>query len=319
MRVLVTGGAGFIGSHLCDRLVRAGHSVVAYDDLSRGRADFLAGVSGRDSFRFVVADLLDSSVLDDTLRDGRFDAVVHLAANSDIAAGSADRRVDLDRTFLTTWAVAEGAARFGIRQLVFASTSAVYGEVEGPTGEDFAPMRPISYYGAAKLAGEAWLSAVAHRSDVSTWVFRFPNVVGERGTHGVLVDFIARLRVSPSELVVLGDGQQQKPYLYVHDLLDGIQFAWSRAKPDPLVVFNLGPDGPSTKVFRIAEIVVEEMGLNAAIRYGSEDRGWPGDVPRFQYELSRIHALGWSARLSSDDAVRRAVRALLGKSVPPWK
>jgi UDP-glucose 4-epimerase len=317
MRVLITGGAGFVGSHLCARLLRRGDEVVALDDLSRGRADFLEPFAGRPDFRFVRADCNDPKAMDDAL-DRPTDAIVHLAANSDIAASNADRRVDLDATFRTTFAVAEAAGRHRVGQVVFASTSAVYGEVDAPTREDHGPLVPISFYGAAKLASEAWLCASAHRLGFRAWVVRFPNVVGEHATHGVLFDFLARLRADPSALDVLGDGRQRKLYLYVHDLLDGLDHVWRHAPADPVAVVNLGPDGPGTTVRTIAETVVRELGLDVPIRYGASDRGWPGDVPRFDLDLSRARALGWRARLSSDEAVTRAVRALLGHPNPPW-
>lgn len=311
MRILVTGGAGFIGSHLCDRLVEAGHRIVAVDDLSLGRRVNIAHLDHHAHFVFRKMSILDPA-FESLMQAEGFDAVFHLAANSDIQAGSKSRRVDLDRTFLTTWSVCENMARSSVRQLVFASTSAIYGEVEEPMSEDYGPLNPISFYGAAKLASEAYCSAYAHRHDIRTWVFRFPNVVGPRATHGVILDFIRKLKDNASLLEVLGDGTQQKPYLYVHDLLDAILLAWERYTPEPYDVFNVGPES-ATRVRTIAESVVEAMGLKtvATIRYGNEPRGWPGDVPRFAYDLTKIHGLEWKAQCSSDEAVRRAVSDIL--------
>ena len=317
MRVLITGGAGFIGSHLCDRLVSAGHRTVAVDDLSLGRAANLAHLAARENFAFQEMSVLDEA-FESLMQAERFDVVFHLAANSDIQAGSVSRRVDLERTFLTTWSVCENMARCGVGQLILASTSAVYGETDRPAAEDHGPLTPISFYGAAKLASEAYASAYAHRHAIRTWVFRFPNVVGPRATHGVIFDFVRKLRSNGNRLDVLGDGTQEKPYLYVDDLLEAILLAWERRTPEPYEVFNVGP-GSATRVRTIAEGVVAAMGLegSAAIRYGTEARGWPGDVPKFAYNLDKIHSLGWKERRSSDDAVRQAIRDVVSEVPGP--
>jgi UDP-glucose 4-epimerase len=313
MRILVTGGAGFIGSHLCDRLIGAGHSVAAVDDLSLGRPGNIAHLRSRSDFSFHEMSILVPQ-FDSLVAGGAFDAVFHMAANSDIQAGSRNRHVDLEKTFLTTWHVCESMARHGVQQLVFASTSAVYGEFEQATSEDSGPLIPVSFYGAAKLASEAYCSAYAARYNIRTWVFRFPNVVGPRATHGVILDFIRKLKKTPDRLEVLGDGTQQKPYLYLDDLLDAMCLGWERAKPEPYEVFNIGPE-TKTRVRTIAETVVQSMGLRgtAKIEYGEEPYGWPGDVPTFAYDLRKIHALGWKARNTSDEAMRRAVGDVLAE------
>ena len=306
MRILVTGGAGFIGSHLCDHLLKDGHSVVAVDDLSLGLKANVEHLLSRDDFELHELSILEPA-FGKVVAEGKFDCVFHLAANSDIQAGSKDRKVDLDKTFLTTWHTLEHMARNKVPQLLFASTSAIYGEVEEPTGEDYGPLIPVSFYGAAKLASEAYCSAYAHRHDIRTWAFRFPNVVGSRATHGVILDFVRRLIDEPSVLRVLGDGTQEKPYLYVHDLIGAILHAWKNATPEPYEVFNVGPE-TATRVRSIAEIVVDKMGLSetARIEYGKEPFGWPGDVPKFAYDLRKIHGLGWKPSGSSDEAVIRA-------------
>jgi UDP-glucose 4-epimerase len=307
MRVLVTGGAGFIGSHLCDGLLERGHSVVAVDDLSLGREENVAHLAGRSDFDFVELSIF-APEFDGLVAGSCFDAVFHMAANSDIQAGSRDRRVDLERTFLTTWNVCESMARHGIHRLVFASTSAIYGEVHEATSEDHGPLIPVSFYGAAKLASEAFCSAYSARHGIQTWVYRFPNVVGSRATHGVILDFVRKLQATPDVLEVLGDGTQCKPYLHVQDLIEAMLLGFEKAKPDPYEVFNIGPESKTT-VREIAEAVVKSMGLEgrAAIRYGSDPIGWPGDVPTFAYELKKIHGLGWRARFDSGGAMRQGV------------
>lgn len=309
--LLVTGGAGFIGSHLCDALHAAGHQVAAIDDLSQGRRENIEHLLDEPRFAFRQCDILETGAFREALdRLGPFDAVFHLAANSDIRQGIDDHEVDLQRTFLTTFAVLAEMRERRIQQLVFSSTSAVYGERETALDEDSGPLRPISPYGAAKLAAEAYISAFTACYGIQSWLVRFPNVVGPRSTHGVVHDFIHKLTATPDELVVLGDGRQVKPYVYVSDVVEGILFVWERSR-EPFNCYNLGVDSATT-VARIAEIVREEMELpDARIVYTGGDRGWVGDVPRFHYKLARIHALGWRAGRSSDEAVRLAVRAEL--------
>lgn len=311
MRVLVTGGAGFIGSHLCDHLITAGHQVTAVDDFSLGRRQNIDHLSDSPAFTLHHLSVLDPG-FDPVMQEGQFDAVFHLAANSDIQAGSCDRRVDLDKTFLTTWHVLEAMARHGVHQMLFASTSAVFGETDGPTGEDYGPLVPISFYGAAKLAGEAYCAAYAHRHEIKTWVFRFPNVVGSRATHGVILDFVRKLQQTPDLLEVLGDGTQHKPYLYVHDLIAAILLAWKSVDPAPYEVFNVAPDS-ATRVRAIAECVVRNMRPAARISYGTEPIGWPGDVPTFTYDTTKIRGLGWKPAGSSDAAMERAVADIIAE------
>lgn len=308
MKVLVTGGAGFIGSHLCDRLIADSHQVVAVDDFSLGRERNLVQLRDTADFAFKRGDILDGDWFGPFMRDGHFDCVFHMAANSDIARSHADPSVDLDRTFRTTYAVLDAMRKAETRRLVFASTSAVYGEAAGEIDEDFGPLLPISHYGAAKLASEAFISSFGENYGIQSWITRFPNVVGSRATHGAVYDFIKRLRANPDELTVLGDGSQEKPYLSVHDLVAAILLIWSRTD-DHANVYNVGAR-TRTKVSDIARMVVEEGPSDATIIYTGGDRGWIGDVPKFAYDISKIEALGWAPTMSSDEAVRAAARAL---------
>ncbi|MFT8246076.1 SDR family NAD(P)-dependent oxidoreductase [Roseomonas sp. BN140053] len=309
MKILVTGGAGFIASHLCDRLVARGHGVVAVDNLSLGRRAHLAQLDGLPGFRFAEMDVADAPQLRALFEAESFDAVFHMAANSDIARSHADPETDFGNTLRTTYSVLEAMRRNGVGQLVFASTSAIYGEVQGRVREDHGPLLPISHYGAAKLASEAFISSYGENYGIRSWMARFPNVVGERSTHGAVYDFVRKLRRTPGRLEVLGDGTQVKPYLHVADLLDGILLAWGRMS-DRTNVFNLGGTTRCT-VRRMAEIVVEESGSDAVIDFTGGDRGWIGDVPSVDYDTGRIRALGWEPRLDSEAAVRRAARWML--------
>lgn len=310
MNILITGGAGFIGSHLADALLAAGHTVTCLDDLSLGTRQNLAHLDNNDHFNFVIGDILDRKILAEAFSTGAFDVVFHMAANSDIQAGSTDRSVDLDRTFHTTFEVLQAMKDHDVRKLVFASTSAIYGELDAALHEEIGPLFPISFYGAAKLAAEGYVSAFVANFGLQAWIFRFPNVVGERSTHGAIFDFINKLEKTPDELEILGDGGQEKPYLYVKDLVQGILFGWQNSN-EPLNFFNLGVDS-RTKVTRMAEMVREEMGLpDAGFRYTGGSRGWVGDVPKFDYDLGKINALGWKAERTSDEAVRLAIQAEL--------
>jgi UDP-glucose 4-epimerase len=307
--VLVTGGAGFIGSHLADALLDQGHYVVAVDNLTLGREANIAHLKGHSRFRFQCLELLDSAKLHRLFATEHFDAVFHMASNSDIARSHYDPDVDRDNTFSTTYALLQAMKEHGVRQIVFASTSAIYGELRGPLSEGSGPLLPVSHYGAAKLASEAFIASFAANYDLHAWIVRFPNVVGNRATHGVIHDFITKLQRNASVLEVLGDGRQNKPYLHVRDLVAAMLLIWEKAG-DRINVFNVGVES-RTSVKRIAEMVVEEMGLTASIRYSGGARGWVGDVPEFHYRLDRIQALGWHARTSSDEAVRLAVREIL--------
>ncbi len=305
MRVLITGGAGFIGSRLLGRLLSAGDSVHVVDDLSLGTREHLAPHRDHPRFAFTEADLA-TPAFRDAMLSFRPDRVYHLAANSDISLGTRDPRTDLERTFLTTYHCLDAMRAAGVRQLVFASTSAIYGEADGALREDHGPLEPISLYGAAKLSAEGYVHAFANLYGLTAWVFRFPNVVGPMLTHGALYDFVRRLLRDETRLEVLGDGTQTKPYLHVDDLLDAIALGVS-APALPVATYNVAGDG-ATSVKSIAETVRALCGLpSAEITYGTTDRGWPGDVPRFAYDTAKIRALGWSPKLSSDEAVRSSV------------
>lgn len=311
MNILVTGGAGFIGSHLCDRLIEEGNNVTVVDNLVLGKKENITHLADHSKFRFIEADILDDERMKEIFRQGLFDMVYHLAANSDIQKGGKDPMVDFQLTFSTTFHVLQLMKEFEVKKLFFASTSAIFGETSDILSEDYGPLKPVSNYGAGKLASEAFISAFSSTYHIQTWIARFPNVVGERFTHGVIHDFIHKLQKNPNELEVLGNGEQCKPYVYVKDLVDGILFIIHHAD-EPYNVYMLGSD-TRTKVKEIAQMVIEEMGLKATIRYTGGDRGWVGDVPEFRYDLSKVNRLGWFASHDSNESVRLAIRKGLGK------
>lgn len=311
MNVLVTGGAGFIGSHLDDILIERGFNVTVVDNLVLGRKENILHLMDNPRFQFYENDILDDEAIHKIFEDGQFDMVYHLAANSDIQKGVKDPMVDYNLTFNSTFHLLQMLKEFGIKKFFFASTSAIYGETYDVLNEDYGPLKPVSNYGAGKLASEAFISAFSANEDIQVWITRFPNVVGERFTHGVIYDFIHKLQANPNELEVLGNGEQCKPYVYVKDLVEGILYVIDHAT-EKYNVYMLGSD-TRTKVKEIAAMVIEEMGLNATINYTGGDRGWKGDVPEFRYDLTKVNNLGWVAPHNSNDSVRLAIQKALGK------
>ena len=306
--VVVTGAAGFIGSHLVDRLLQRGDRVIGIDNMVLGRRENLALALESKNFALRQLDINEYPQFLDCLRnEGPIQTVWHMAANSDIAAGVNNPEIDLARTFMTTFNVLNAMHTLKIPRLCFASTSAIYGDMDKVLTEETGPLFPISSYGATKLGSEAIISAALERFLERAWIFRFPNVVGGRATHGAIFDFIRKLRKNPGELEVLGDGSQEKPYLHVSELLDAMLFLFDRVK-DKLNYFNIAPDGSATTVRQIAETVVKIVSPGAKIRYTGGSKGWVGDVPRFRYSIEKLKAAGWAPKMTSNQAVELAVR-----------
>lgn len=317
MKVLITGGAGFIGGHAVDRLLAEGHQVTAYDNLSTGSKRSIEHHLDESGFALVIGDLLDAAELGNAMRGQ--DLVWHLAANTDIRGGARQTDADLKNTLIATWNVLEAMRLNGVNDLIFASSGVVYGDIDlNPVTESAGPLLPISLYAAGKLSCENFISAYSHLFGPRAWIFRFANVIGGRATHGVVYDFVQKLRRSPEELEVLGDGNQLKPYFLVEECIDGMLFAYRNIPlpPEhPCDVFNLGTD-TVTRVEIIAHIVREEMGLpDARIRYTGGRRGWPGDAPVLRMSVEKIRSHGWVARHTSDEAVRIAARRLIAELV----
>jgi UDP-glucose 4-epimerase len=243
------------------------------------------------------------------------DVVFHLAGNSDIRLGRCRTDLDLQQGTMATHHLLEAMRREEVQRLIFASTSAVYGEVEKiPTSEDDGPLFPISLYGASKLACEGLISAFVHNYGLRAWIYRFCNVVGRNETHGVIVDFIRKLKRDPIQLEILGDGKQAKPYLHVSDCVAGMIWGYENAR-DSLNYFNLSSHGV-TSVDRIADIVTEVMGIKGAkyIHAGGK-RGWPGDVPQVRLDPAKLTTLGWTTLLTSDEAVKKAAQEIVEEFV----
>jgi len=314
MKYIITGGGGFIGNRLIHSLLDSGHSIIAIDNLCRGSLSNIAEFSGNPNFSFHKVNLDDYEVLINELplsANLQIDGVWHLAANSDIPAGTKDPAVDLRDTFMTTFNILRYMQAANISEIFFASTSAIYGDHgEEELTEITSPLRPISNYGAMKLASEAQISAACESFLKRALIFRFPNVVGTPATHGVMYDFIHKLQINPAELEVLGDGSQQKSYLHVSELIDAMLFL-EKNVTNKIDVFNIGPDQDNGVTVKfIANTVAKLAAPGTNIKYGTGNRGWVGDVPKFNYSICKIKALGWTPKMQSKETIELAAREI---------
>jgi len=310
LKAFVTGGAGFIGGHLVDRLLRDGVSVTAYDNLSMGRREHIEQHIGNPAFQFIQGDLLDYALLTGSMAG--HDTVWHLGANGDIANGMSNLDQDLENGIVATHNVMKAMNANAVGRIIYTSSSTVYGDTDvHPTPETLAPLFPESFYGASKLAGEAIISAWCHLFGMHAWMFRFGNIVGSRMRRGVIHDFIVKLRRNPAVLEILGDGTGEKNFILVEDCIEGMLTVVQNANVSPCDVFNLGC-ASTVKINEIAHIVVDAMGCSdVQFSYAGGRRGWPGDVPVVMFDTRKVEALGWSPNHTSGGAVRIAARRLL--------
>jgi len=300
LRVLVTGAAGFIGSHMVNRLLSAGHSVIGFDNLSTGQRRFLESAFVHPRFTFHEADLLDRKALAQAMEGAEL--VVHFAANADVRFGTEHPRKDLEQNTIATWNVLEAMREQGCARIVFSSTGSVYGEPEiFPTPETCPFPVQTSLYGASKLAAEGLIQAYCEGFGLQGYIFRFVSILGERYSHGHVFDFYQQLAEHPEHLHVLGNGHQKKSYLYVQDCMDAILTAVERAN-DKVNIFNLGTD-EYCEVNDSIGWICEHLGLRPKLTYSGGERGWVGDSPFILLDCSRIRALGWRPRLTIKQAV----------------
>lgn len=307
MRAFVTGGAGFIGSNLVDKLMQLGE-VTVYDNFSLGRKEYLEQHIDKKGFKVVMADVLHPLVLKQAMKG--HDIVFHLSASNNIAGGLGQTDLDLKQGTQATYNVLEAMRLNGIKKIVYSSSATVYGNAKVfPTPED-ALLRPVSLYGASKLASEGLITAYCNLFDMQAWIFRFGNVSGKRATHAVIVDFINKLKNNPKELEILGDGKQQRPFFLVQDCVGGMLFGLNHSN-EQVNVFNLGVSS-TTDITTVAEILVEEMGLqNVRFKYTGGSLGFPGDVPKVSLDVEKMAKLGWKAKYGSREAVRQAIKDML--------
>ena len=307
MKAFVSGGAGFIGSNLVDRLLDLGHEVTVYDNLSTGLLQFLEYARDFDRFRLVKGDLLDEDSLSEAITGHEF--VFHLAANADVRFGTEHPRRDLEQNTIVTYNILEAMRNHGIRKIAFASTGSVYGEATVIPTPERAPF-PIqtSLYAASKLAGEGMITAYCEGFSFQSWIFRFVSILGERYTHGHVFDFYRELKQNPSRLEVLGNGKQRKSYLYIQDCIDAILLALEKSN-ESVNVLNLGVDG-YCEVNDSIGWICEEIGVSPKLEYTGGNRGWIGDNPFIFLDTSKIRDLGWKPKLSIKDGVLKTVQYL---------
>ncbi|MGB9006264.1 MAG: NAD-dependent epimerase/dehydratase family protein [Candidatus Aminicenantales bacterium] len=312
MKIFVTGGAGFIGSHLVDRLLQDDHELIVFDNLSTGQERFLEGASQHKHFRMIRGDLLDTARLKQAISGCEF--VFHFAANADVRFGLEHPSKDLEQNTIATFNVLEAMRANGIRKIAFASTGSIYGEPEKfPTPEtDSFPIQ-TSLYGASKLAGEGLIEAYGEGFDFQSYIFRFVSILGERYTHGHIFDFVKSLRSNPLKLRVLGDGHQKKSYLYVKDCIEAMLLAVDKAK-DKVNIFNLGTD-EYCEVNHSIDIITRYLGLQPELEYTGGVRGWVGDSPFIFLDCQKIRKIGWRPRLSIPEGIIKTLDYLKSN---PW-
>ena len=309
MRALVTGGAGFIGSHLVDELVDAGYSVKIIDNLSSGNLALVNHQIAAGNAEFIEGDITS---IDDVLQATKeVDVVFHMAANPDIRLGTQVTDTDLKQGTIATYNILEAMRINNVNKIVFASSSVVYGEdAPMPTPESFGPCLPISLYGASKVGSEGLITSWVGTFGFQAWIFRFANIIGNRGTHGVIFDFIHKLKRDNSRLEVLGNGLQEKSYMEVKDCVRGMMHIFNTST-SPINLYNLGSHD-TCSVRRIAEIVVEETGCrDATIEYTGGDRGWAGDIPRAMLSIEKMLSTGYDVKYNSEAAVRHTTKCLI--------
>ena len=304
--VMVTGGAGFIGSNLVDRLLDK-YNVIAFDNFYTGSETFLRDAKQNQGFTLIRGDVLDASALTAAMKGCSM--VFHLQANADVRNGTQHPRKDLEQNTIGTFNVLEAMRANSVKKIVFSSTGSIYGEAAIiPTPEDSPFPVQTSLYGASKLAGEGLISAYCEGFGFQAWIFRFVGILGERYTHGHVVDFWRKLLQNPHELTILGDGHQKKSYLYVQDCLDAILLALSKAH-DKVNIFNLGTD-EYCQVMDSVGWITRQLNVNPQLKFTGGDRGWIGDNPFIYLDTSKIRALGWQPKLTIEQSIRQTVSYL---------
>lgn len=311
MRIFIAGGAGFIGSHTAEFLLSSkGNKIVIFDNFSSPNTrKNLIHLRHNNSLRIIGGDIQNLELLTKSMKG--CERVYHYASNPDIAKSMTQPDLDFYQGTLLTQNILEAMRINNIKIIIYTSGSGIYGDRgEKPLEEDFGPFLPVSTYGASKLASESLICSYCHMFNMKAYVFRPANVVGKRQTHGVAYDFIRKLKANPQKLEILGDGSQSKSYIHVEDLIDAIHFVVENSH-DLFNYYNVATDD-YINVKMIAEIVIEEMGLkNVSLLFGSEKKGWKGDVPVVRFNLEKIHNLGWFAKINSKEAIRRTVSEML--------
>lgn len=309
MNCLVTGGAGFIGSHLCGKLLESGENVVCVDNLQRGNEKNIEPFMTCTNFKFYRVDATNQELMEYIMREKQIEMVYHMAANTDLWESMKDPELEHRCTFLTTVSILNAMRNTGVKKLFFASTSVIYGEDKGNAFVENDELHPITYYGASKMASEAYIYAFSYMNDIDALIYRFSNIIGDKMTHGVIRDFIFKLKNDSTHLDVRGNGNQTKPYLYVDELLRAILMM--KTDFNGVEIYNVGATS-CTNVRFIANAVINEMGLSGIpINYEDSDMGYKGDIAKYEYNVDKIKSKGWYSHMSSDETVLRAVKELV--------
>jgi len=307
LRIFITGGAGFIGSNLTDRLLLDNHEVTVFDNFSTGQKKFLQNANKKKKFCLIEGDLLDQNTLNSSISDHNM--VFHLAANADVRFGIEDPRRDLEQNTVATHNLLEAMRNQGIRKITFASTGSIYGESSViPTPEDAPFPIQTSLYAASKLAGEGLISAYSEGFNFESWIFRFVSILGERYTHGHVFDFYRQLKKNSSVLNVLGNGKQRKSYLYIQDCIEGLLLSLSNSK-EKVNIFNLGFNG-YCQVNDSIRWICQELNASPTLKFSGGDRGWIGDNPFIFLETKKIQSLGWNPKYTIQDSIKKTVQFL---------
>ena len=307
MKTFITGGAGYIGSHLADRLLEEGNHVTVFDNFSTGQHRFLQQANTSEKFKLIKGDLLDEDELQKAMANHDF--VFHLAANADVRFGTQHPSKDLEQNTIVTHNVLEAMRSQGISKIVFSSTGSVYGEASlFPTPEEAPFPVQTSFYAASKLAGEGLITAYCEGFGFQSWIFRFVSILGERYTHGHVFDFYRKLKADPSRLKVLGNGKQRKSYLYIQDCIDALLLAIEKSG-EKVNIFNLGVDD-YCEVNDSIRWICKELGVTPVLEYSGSERGWIGDNPFIFLDTKRIQSLGWKPKICIRDGVLKTVEYL---------
>ena len=307
MRAFITGGAGYIGSHLADRLLEWGNQVTVFDNFSTGQHRFLQQAHTSEKFKLIKGDLLDKNDLQKAMANHDF--IFHLAANADVRFGTEHPSKDLEQNTIVTHNVLEAMRSQGIKKILFSSTGSVYGEASVfPTPEESPFPVQTSFYAASKLAGEGLITAYCEGFGFQSWIFRFVSILGERYTHGHVFDFYKKLKADPSRLKVLGNGKQRKSYLYIQDCLDALLLAIEKSR-EKVNIFNLGVDD-YCEVNDSIRWICKELGVTPVLEYSGSERGWIGDNPFIFLDTKRIQSLGWKPKICIRDGVLKTVEYL---------
>lgn len=308
MKTLVTGGAGFIGSHIVDRLMERGDEVIVYDNMSTGIDDFIKGYLNKPNFKFIQGDILDLEKLKEEMEG--VDLVFHMAAHADVRSGLHDHKVDLEQNLIGTINVLEAMKENDVKKIAFASTSSVYGDAAViPTPEEY-PFFPTSLYGSSKASAETYIATFCEYYGMTAYIFRFVSWVGERYTHGLVFDFLNKLKKDPKKLYILGDGTQRKSYLYVKDGVDAIFTIIDKAK-DKINVYNLGNNEILTVTESAKEIVDEAGYKDVEFEYEGGDKGWVGDNKYVLLDTKKLQELGWKPTKTIKEGLRITTRYLI--------